>query len=151
MQNLARFRDMEMDFGVLPMPKYTDEQNGYVSMVCDFPSALVLPAYCMDTEFTGFMVEAINAKSSETVRPTYVDKCLMYKYSRDEESGGMLDIILKTMYYDPAYIYGWGGLTNNIGMLASKNYDVLASYTKSFENSLKKELENCVKAYLKNQ
>ena len=151
MQNLSRFREMEVDFGVVPMPKYTADQEEYISMVCDFPSALVIPAYCMDPDFTGFMVEAINAKSSETVRPTYVDKCLMYKYSRDEESGGMLEIILDTMYYDPAYIYAWGGLTDTIGLLVSKNYDMLASQAKSIDKKMQKDLEECVEAYKKNQ
>lgn len=151
LQNVARFRDMEVDFGVVPMPKYTVEQDNYISMVCDFPGALVIPSYCTDTEFTGFMVEALNAKSSETVRPTYVDKCLMYKYTRDEESSGMVEIILDTMYYDPAYIYSWGNLVNTIGMLASKNYDMLASQSKSLEKKIVSAIEKTIETYKENQ
>ena len=95
------------------------------------------------------MTEALNAASHETVRAAYVDKCLMYKYSRDEESTGMLQIILGTMYYDPTYIYGWGNLVNSIGMLVSKNYDVLASQEKSLQKKLVSDIEDTVKAYEK--
>lgn len=151
MQNLSRFRDMEVDFGVIPMPKISADQNDYISMVCNFPAALLVPSYCYDPDFTGFMIEAINAKSSETVRTAYVDKCLMYKYSRDEESSGMLEIILDTMYYDPAYIYGWGSLTNTIELLVTKNYDKLASQVKAIEPKIKKDIEKCVEKYQKNQ
>lgn len=151
MQNLSRFRDMEVDFGVIPMPKYAASQDNYISMVCNFPAALVIPSYCFDTDFTGFMVEAINAKSSETVRTAYVDKCLMYKYSRDEESSGMLEIILDTMYYDPAFIYGWGGLTTTIELLVTKNYDMLSSQSKSIEPKIRKDIEKCIEKYQKNQ
>jgi len=151
MQNLARFRDMEVDFGVVPMPKYTPEQENYVSMVCDFPATLVIPSYCTDLDFTGFTVEALNAKSSETVRTAYVDKCLKYKYSRDEESSAYLNIILDTMYYDPAYIYRWGGLSDTIGLLVSKGYDMLASQSKSIEKKIKADIEECVTAYKEHQ
>lgn len=149
MQNLARFREMEVDFGVLPMPKYTAEQAEYRHMVCNFPAAFIIPQNCRDLDFAGFVTEALNAASHETVRAAYVDKCLMYKYSRDEESTGMLTIILGTMYYDPAYIYGWGNLVNSIGMLVSKNYDMLASQEKSLQKKLVKDIEDTVKAYEK--
>ena len=149
MQNLARFREMEVDFGVLPMPKYTADQAEYRHMVCNFPAAFIIPQNCRDLDFAGFVTEALNAASHETVRAAYVDKCLMYKYSRDEESTGMLQIILGTMYYDPAYIYGWGNLVNSIGMLVSKNYDVLASQEKSLQKKLVSDIEDTVKAYEK--
>ena len=149
MQNLARFREMEVDFGVLPMPKYNADQTEYRHMVCNFPAAFILPANCRDLEFAGFVTESLNAASHDTVRAAYVDKCLMYKYSRDEESTAMLQIILNTMYYDPTYIYGWGGLVNTIGMLVTKNYDMLASQEKSMQNKLIKDIETVVKAYEK--
>ena len=149
MQNLARFREMEMDFGVLPMPKYSPEQQQYRHMVCNFPAAFIIPANCRDLDLAGFVTEALNAASHTTVRAAYVDKCLQYKYSRDVESTGMIGLILSTMYYDPTYIYGWGNLVNSIGLLVSKNYDMLASQEKSLQSRLVKDIETAVKAYEK--
>lgn len=151
MQNLSRFRDMEVDFGVLPMPKYSADQDTYINMVCDFPAALVVPSNTPDAEFTGFVVEAMNAKSSDTVRVAYVNKCLEYKYSRDQESSGMVTMILDNMYYDPAYFYGWGGLNDKIGVLISKNYDMLASQAKSIEKKILADIKETVDAYKENQ
>jgi len=147
MQNLARFRNMEVDFGVLPMPKYTPEQEEYRHMVCDFPAATVLPSDLTDPETAGFVIEAVNAASHRTVRTAYVDKCLMYKYSRDEESTGMLDLILSTMWYEPAYIFGLGNLTTTIGDMAAKNQDNLASGLKTVEKIMKKDLGKLVEQY----
>ena len=149
MQNLARFREMEMDFGVLPMPKYDADQKEYRHMVCNFPAAFIIPSNCRDLDLAGFVTEALNASSHTTVRAAYVDKCLQYKYSRDVESTGMIGLILSTMYYDPTYIYGWGNLVNSIGLLVSKNYDMLASQEKSLQSRLVKDIETAVKAYEK--
>ena len=51
--------------------------------------------------------------------------------------------------YDPTYIYGWGNLVNSIGLLVSKNYDMLASQEKSLQSRLVKDIETAVKAYEK--
>ena len=147
MQNLARFRDMEVDFGVLPMPKYTSEQEEYRHMVCDFPAATVLPSDMKDPETAGFVIEAINAASHRTVRTAYVDKCLMYKYSRDEESTDMVNLILDTMWYELAYIFGLGNLTSTIGNMAAAGQDNLASGLKSVEKIMKKDLDKLIGQY----
>lgn len=149
MQNLARFRAMEVDFGVLPMPKYNEEQSEYRHMVCEFPAAFIIPANTRDVKLAGFATEVINAASHNTVRAAYVDKCLKYKYTRDDESTGMLEIILNTMYYDPLYIYGWGGFIDAVGMLVTKNYDILASQAKSLESKIVKDIEKTIEAYEK--
>ena len=93
------------------------------------------------------MIEAFNAASHRTVRTAYVDKCLMYKYSRDEESTGMLDLILSTMWYEPTYIFGLGNLTTTIGDMAAKNQDNLASGLKTVEKIMKKDLGKLVEQY----
>lgn len=147
MQNLSRFRDMEVDFGVLPMPKYDKTQEKYRSMVCDFASATVIPSYCQDTELAGFVLEALNAASHDTVRDAYVEKALKYKNSRDEESLTSINIILDTMYYDPAFLYGWGGLTSTIGTLANSESDTLASGIKSVENRMQKLISKYMDKY----
>ena len=147
MQNLARFRNMEVDFGVIPMPKETPEQTEYRHMVCDFPAATVLPSDLKDPETAGFVVEAVNAASHRTVRTAYVDKCLMYKYSRDEESTGMLNLILDTMWYEPAYIFRLGNLTDTIGNMAAGNQASLASGLKTVEKIMRKDLDKLIEQY----
>ncbi len=147
MQNLSRFRNMEVDFGVLPMPKYDKTQESYCSMVCDFAAATVIPSYCQNTELAGFVLEAINAASHDTVREAYVEKALKYKNSRDEESLTSINIILDTMYYDPAFLYGWGGLTTTIGSLAANVEPELASTIKKVDSRIQKTISKSMEKY----
>lgn len=151
MQNLSRFRDMEVDFGVLPMPKYDAAQESYRHMVCDFPEATVIPAYCTDTDLAGFVLEALNAKSHDTVRDAYVEKALKYKNSRDEESLTSINIILGSMYYDPMYYYAWGALTSTIGGRAQSKRDDLASAVKAVEKRMQKSIDRTIEKYRENQ
>ncbi len=147
MQNLSRFRDMEVDFGVLPMPKYDKAQEKYRSMVCDFASATVIPSYCQNTELAGFVLDALNATSHNTVRYAYVEKALKYKNSRDEESLTSINIILDSMYYDPTYLYGWGGLTTTIGSLATAQSDSLASSLKRLDKKMQSTITKYLERY----
>ena len=142
---------MEVDFGVLPMPKYDAAQESYRHMVCDFPEATVIPAYCTDTDLAGFVLEALNAKSHDTVRDAYVEKALKYKNSRDEESLTSINIILGSMYYDPMYYYAWGALTSTIGGRAQSKRDDLASAVKAVEKRMQKSIDRTIEKYRENQ
>ena len=93
------FRDMADDFGIVPMPKYDENQSEYHSRVCYyFPS--VVPATCQDTDFVGYMLETLNYESYKTVIPAYYETALKTKYSRDAESSEMLDLIFASRRID---------------------------------------------------
>jgi len=96
---MESMRDMETDFGVLPYPKANEEQNSYHTRVCYyFP--YVVPATNRDTDMTGYLLEILNYRSYHDVLPAYYDVCLKTKYSRDEESSEMLDLIFSSRVID---------------------------------------------------
>ena len=97
-------RDMEADFGILPYPKWDEEQDGYHSFYLDRSDAFLVPITA-NLEFTGTITEALAAESYKQVIPAFYEKALYGKLIRDEESRDMLDIILSTASYDFAYIY----------------------------------------------
>ena len=96
---IEAMRGVETDFGIIPYPKYDENQSEYHSRVCYyFPS--VVPATCQDTDFVGYMLETLNYESYKTVIPAYYETALKTKYSRDAESSEMLDLIFASRRID---------------------------------------------------
>jgi hypothetical protein len=60
----------------------------------------------------GIILEAMAAESHYELIPTYIEESLKTKYSRDAESGAMLDIIINNRVFDPMLIYNFGGFAD---------------------------------------
>ena len=92
-------RSMETDFGIIPYPKYTEDQNRYYSRV-SYYNAPVIPISNDRLDLVGAVLEYFNWASSETVIPAYYDIVLHGKVVRDEDSREMLDIIFDARVVD---------------------------------------------------
>lgn len=86
-------RDMENDFGIVPLPKYDEAQEEYYSQIATSASALYLPATASDTRLCGLVGESLGYYSYLNVVPTYFDVALGEKYSRDKDTVEMINII----------------------------------------------------------
>ena len=62
------------------------------------------------------VVEAMCAQSYRTVIPAYFDVALKVKYSRDEMSGQVIDMLREAMMTD--FCYANSGALNSVGTLA---------------------------------
>ena len=110
---IAKFRDMEDDFGVVPYPKLDATQKDYHSWTVSYGngSAYSVPVSNANLQQTGMILETMAGYSSDTIIPALIDVSLKSKFARDEESAEMLEIIFKSKTYDFAVEYGWGGIT----------------------------------------
>lgn len=97
--HINNLRDMETDFGVLPYPKYDEAQSEYYSRV-SYYWANIIPVTNSKLEMTGAILEALNCESANYVVPAYYEIALKTKYSRDEESAAMLDLIFDNRVVD---------------------------------------------------
>lgn len=97
--HINNLRDMETDFGILPYPKYDEAQSEYYSRV-SYYWANIIPVTNTKLEMTGAILEALNCESANYVVPAYYDIALKTKYSRDEESAAMLDLIFENRVVD---------------------------------------------------
>ncbi len=112
---LRRFRDMEDDYVILPMPKYTEGQSTYVSYLNPWVHGFIcLPLVLEDAEKTAFLTDAMAYKSWEMVRPAMIDSTLKGKAARNEDCANMLDIVYSTTYLDFNGIYEFGGCMNPV-------------------------------------
>ena len=106
-------RNMETDFGLLPMPKYDAEQDHYYSFIhYHHSSSIVIPVTVPESrhDLVGRIVEDMAWLSSETVRPAFIEATLKGKYSRDNDSADMIDYIINGIRMDYALLLNSAGL-----------------------------------------
>ncbi len=99
-------RDMEDDYGIIPMPKLDEAQENYNAFCHDGSSAFALPVTVNEPNMIAAFLEAMAAETYRVVTPAYFETALKGKYSRDDETSQMLDLIVDGIYLDIAYIYG---------------------------------------------
>lgn len=108
------FREMTADFGLLPHPKYDENQQNYYTFMIDTVPAFGIPITVSDAERSGAFMDAFTAVSSEVIMPAYYKISLEGKFTRDEDSIEMLDIIREGCVFDLAVLYNWGGFYSSI-------------------------------------
>ena len=108
------FREMTADFGVLPHPKYDVNQEKYYTFMIDTIPAFGIPVTATDLERSGDFMDAFTAVSTETIIPAYYTISLQGKFTRDEDSMEMLDIIREGRVFDLAVLYNWSGFYSQI-------------------------------------
>jgi len=145
----VHLRDMESDFGILPLPKLNSAQeNFYTYGVPHISAGIGVPTYCDNPERTGLILEVMSYLSHETVRPAVYDNTLQQKGARDEESMAMLDLIYSSIYFDLNEIQNFGG---SCALLRDYTFfgtgDFVSGYERIKEKT-EKEIADLVDAYL---
>ena len=145
----VHLRDMEEDFGILPLPKLNSAQeNFYTYGVPHISAGIGIPAYCDNPERTGLIMETMSYLSHETVRLAVYDNTLQQKGARDEESVAMLDLIFSNIYFDLNEIQNFGG---SCTMLRDYTFYGTGSFVSGYEkikDRAAKEIADLVSAYL---
>ena len=146
--NLNYYRDMETDYGILPVPKYDEEQDEYHCGVHAYGLSLIaVPVTAKDAGRTGLILELMGYKSKEVLTPAFYDTTLKGKYFRDEESGEMLDIIFSSRVYDIGYYSNWGDLHTTLEGMSRSDSDGFASVFESIRPSVEESLAKTIEAY----
>jgi len=95
--NANEFRASDINYGILPYPKASEDQDRYW-MITD-SGHLVVPKDA-NLELTGAVCELLAYESYTNVLPVYYDIILTLKDTRDDESRRMIDIIYDGLVID---------------------------------------------------
>jgi ABC-type glycerol-3-phosphate transport system substrate-binding protein len=148
---LIIFRDLDTEVGLLPLPKYDSNQNGYYHIISDWwASSIAVPTTNTTLEETGFILEALCAESKYTVRPAFYDYTLTKKMMRDEDSEEMLDIILESRSYDVGYIYNWNGIRGIFENMLANNTFSFSSEIEKKQNGIEKAMQKMIENFMEN-
>jgi hypothetical protein len=112
----------------------------------DVYSLFCAPVTCTRRELVGATAEAMAAESYRKLTPTYFETALKVKYTRDEESSKMLDIILEGATFNLGVVYSEsldnvGYIMRDLLLFGDKNKSFAAYWERrgdKFQNSLDK-------------
>ena len=141
----ASLRSMDDDFGIVPYPKF-DEDDDYATAINGAAPLAVIPITVSDVERTGAITEALCAYSSRDVIPAFYEVSLKTKYSRDDESEEMMDLIKNSIVYDIGYLAANSLQSCGRDMAKSGGTD-FASFYASNEASAKKKVDEFNESY----
>ncbi|MCL2099512.1 MAG: extracellular solute-binding protein [Oscillospiraceae bacterium] len=134
---IPKFRSMNADFGILPLPKFDEMQENYY---CESGSGMlaVIPVTAEDPNKNGAFLEAYAYYGWSYVVPAYKEVSLKTKMARDDESAAMVDLIdISRVYdlgrlfwgataYDP-YVTEFGSARTGVAAITERNADRVAT------------------------
>ena len=147
--SIPNLRAMETDFGIMPMPLYSDTQERYYHSVNPHVAAMFcIPVSNPNVAETGAIMDHLGALGKNILTPAYYDISLSAQHARDEESVMTMDIIFGSMTYDPGYMYNWGDLgTFAMNMVDSYQTDLVSRYER-IETRAQTQVANMIEKFL---
>ena len=149
--NTETLREMDSDFGIIPMPKYDEAQQEYHTTVHNSVSMICFPITTPDKDFSGMIAEGMCSESYRTVVEGFYDVCLKSRNSRDEESAEMIDMIRDSVMFDFGWVHSvpMSSIGTIFETLLNANNTNFASYWASKESEVLKGIDTINNAYLK--
>ncbi len=154
MNDLVERRADEDDFGVIPFPKYDENEKHYRSwisdntIVCSMP--ITTPAERVDMNTA--ILECMASEGRRLLLPAYYESALKNKYTRDEMSTRMLDIIHDGATTDFVAVYSESLSSIGSCMRQLIGYDEpnFVSWYKAKENTVLSNMAELFKAFEEN-
>jgi len=134
---------MESEYGILPMPKWDEKQETYVSFLNAWGSGFVAIPQNADIEKSAFITEAMAYAGHEYLRDPVYEISFKAKGTRDAESERMIDIIFETSYMDLNGIYNFGGSYEIVRDVIIEKKPLISSY-ESRETAIQKAADNFI-------
>lgn len=139
-------RAMQDDYGIIPFPKFDENQEAYLSSVHDIATLMCLPTTCTKVDAVCAVLEAMAYYSYYEVTPVYYETALKTKYTRDDLSSKIIDIIHDSAMTDLAYVFqeslnGAGMIMRNLAANKTKDY---VSYVAKREKANTKALDKFI-------
>ena len=142
---------MEDTYGILPLPKFSETQDGYYTNCWDqftvFAVPLTIPSD--DIDFVGTIYEVLSAESYKTVFPAYYDVALKSRYSAEPATAQVVDLIMAGRKLDFTFQFGekLTRLPYLFRDMVVANDTAVASKYKKIQKSLNKQIQSFLKIY----
>ena len=142
---MSEMRNMEDDYGVLPMPVYDTNQKKYGTLQHDQFTVLCVPTTVSgdDLDKVSAVLEAMAVAGARYITPAYYETALRYKHMSDPDSWEMLNIIFDNVYVDAGVVYTapLEGFYGNLRTIIQAKVNTVSSTYKG----LKRKVANNIK------
>ncbi|MBQ4575579.1 MAG: hypothetical protein IJA85_10375 [Clostridia bacterium] len=133
-------RDMEDDYGVLPIFMLDESQNGYYTTSHDAFSLISIVSTCEAPEIAAAALEKLSETSYKYVTPTYFEVALKTKYARGDEDSEMYDIIIEGRTYNFGMV-----MSSSCGNIAQLWRTMLDGQQNNFVSSVERQTKSITK------
>ena len=141
-------RSSDVDFGVIPMPKYSEDQDRYYSEANAYSTSLMsVPMTVVNPDRSGLILEAMAAYGKQEISPVFLDNLVMVKSVRDADSAEMLQLIFDSQVFDVGYFFNWGNTLNDTMNLLNERKDSIASKLESISKKVEKDVQATIDAF----
>lgn len=143
----GEFRNMEDDYGILPFPKYDENQANYISTIDSLASIFAIPSTFRNDvstagpDRTGAILEYMAYKSQKDLLPQYYDTLLKGQRLNSEDDSQMLDIIRTSVRYEFTDVMGLTDISENASTIFSNPSTASSTYTRQ-SKKLQKQLDD---------
>ena len=93
-------KEIDIDFGVVPVPKGSEKQERYISNVANHHDIWSIPINTQSFTESTALVECMASESYRQVAPVYFDTCVKLRYAPDERLYDMYDLIRDSITFD---------------------------------------------------
>ncbi len=144
---VEKYRYTEVNYGIVMLPKLDEKQENYLAEYTD--RFLLFPITSLDTDFSGVIFEAMSAEGYKQIFPAYYEIALKQKFTFDDESVKVLDMINDVRVLDFSYIYipDINGMLQTL-LFSSPSKDFASLYAKN-EKLLNAKLKQITTSYEK--
>ena len=145
--NSTKMREANISYGILPMPKFDENQETYATTNDPYRFYCVsIMQNAPDVEFVTFALEAMAYLGEKLVTPEYYDRTLKYKrFPDDNDSPEVLDIIFSNRLIDISVAFNWDDCIQYYNNIIFGSGDVV-SYVEgkrdAFEAAMQQTLED---------
>ena len=140
-------RDMPQEYGVIPMPKFDEQQDGYNTLLHDQFTVVAIPTTVKGErlDMVSSVMEAMASSSYKIVKPVYYEETLRTKIATDPQSALMMDIITEGIYIDLGIINTSFNVQNSLRAMVGEKVNNTSSRFKAVNKTIKNELTKMVK------
>lgn len=145
----SKFRNYKFDYGVVPMPKASDDQKKHYSYANIYFAAYVaVPSYSQKQDKTGFMLETMAYKSYDSVRETYIDECVINR-ANSADDAEMLRMAIDSVYYDLNLVMNFGNTADTYVKYIHGTIPEYTSAMKEIEATCDDQLQQYIDSFSK--
>ena len=131
-------RDADFDYGIVPAPKWDEEQEQYHTVAAYTNGMYCIPADAKDLSLSSAVMEAMAMESYYTLAPAFFETAMKVKYTSDNDSARMFDIIKGSVMYDFGRMFSQSALDSIPGAFRNAVVSNQSNWTSACEKTLPK-------------
>lgn len=140
---------IEFDYGIVPQPKYSEDQEKYVTGVGHPFTMYAVNTGSPNLDAAAAVIEAMGSANYRSVTPKVFEAAMKVRYASDSEAGAMYDIIRNGISFDMGRLYATtlGSFTANLFRKSALNGSSYSTLYKSAKPVIQKGLDSINEAF----